>query len=88
MGLHPIGGIGVPHYGCGCKNCSDARFFEGMYWEVAVSDSNSYGVSPGFIVGDWSVTYPVVEPYPASCGKPSDVFPALAMRNWPLLIRR
>jgi len=23
QGLHPIGGIGVPHRGCQCKNCRD-----------------------------------------------------------------
>lgn len=25
QGLHPIGGLGVPHAGCSCKNCVDAR---------------------------------------------------------------
>mgnify|MGYP001574482781 FL=1 len=24
-GSHPIAGMGVPHRGCGCKNCHDAR---------------------------------------------------------------
>lgn len=25
QGLHPIGGLGLPHAGCSCKNCVDAR---------------------------------------------------------------
>jgi len=66
------------------------EFWSGVNWDAVIGKWptpltlvwSDHDEPQGFIVGDWSVTYPSVEPYPASCGKPPDVFPRQAMRYW------